>query len=106
MDRADLLLSLLIERFGSDAQLRQGATFMSTTLHPTPTRIALLRDIDAGHLRWNERDGFNMRGVIVNARIDEFDRARWVTVSNAGYRQVVTIAELGREVLAAAGGAK
>lgn len=81
-----------------------------TTLHPTPTRIALLRDVANGHIRWNERDGFTSFCTAVNARLTDLERAGWVRIANGGYRQTVALTDAGRAVLTAAepttGGAK
>lgn len=70
-----------------------------TTLHPTPTRLHLLRNVANGNVRWNQRDGFTLRSTIVNSRLTDLERAGWVRIFNAGYRQSVAITESGGAVL-------
>lgn len=72
------------------------------SLFPTPTRLALLRDIAAGNLRWSPPNGFTVRCTAVNARIDEFDRAGWIEITNVDRWQHAALTAAGRAVLDAA----
>lgn len=70
-----------------------------TKLHPTPTRIYLLRNIAEGNLRWTERKGFTLHSTAINAKLDELEHAGWVRIFNAGNRQTAAITEAGHVVL-------
>lgn len=87
---------------------------MATELHPTPTRLALLRDIaDPAVEVYRKRDldsdaiksycGFR----VVTAMIAEFERAGWVRLGPADHPSIYArrpweLTDLGRQVLAAA----
>lgn len=70
-----------------------------SALHPTPTRLQLLRDIDAGRLRWYPQGGFTVGYASVNARIGELEKAGWVAIFNVDRRQCVELTDAGRALL-------
>lgn len=73
-------------------------------LHPTKTRLAMLRAVDSdtdrvwwcyedGQSYWDAADGQRK----VTSRMDELDRAGWVVTEPAGSRWLLT--DAGRAVL-------
>jgi hypothetical protein len=72
-------------------------------LHPTPSRLALLRDIEAGHV-WSTLgvayNGASSRTRRVNAAVQEMRQAGWAEAQYGEWR----LTDRGRDVLA--GGAR
>lgn len=74
-----------------------------STIHPTKTRLTMLRAVDAGQVWWCYEDGQSYWDTAdwqrkVTSRMDELDRAGWVMEEQAGSRWLLTAA--GRDVLA------
>ncbi len=83
-------------------------------LHPTKTRLALLRAVAAGEVHWYRsgmhgesfwKAGLGGRGLMVTSRMREFNRAGWVQVPDTDLHAVAwELTDLGRQVLQEADG--
>lgn len=92
---------------------------MATDLHPTPTRLALLRDIadpDVQVYRCRRFSSDKLESAVkrpyelerkVTAQTDEMERAGWIRLGHADHPSMYApraweLTDLGRQVLAAA----
>jgi hypothetical protein len=78
-------------------------------LFPTPTRLALLRDVDAGRVQmYTDRHTYLDAWGVLDARISEARAAGWVELDEPtlAHRRPWRLTDAGRAVLAARGGAR